>query len=74
MSGSLVLARHVVVGRTIKKKDGTETQPFLYAVRDVVIGIYSGRLGPSQVEAQLGIVWKRNTIEETVSGAAIAKS
>ncbi len=68
MSGSVVLARHIVIGRSVKKKDGTETEPYLYAVKDVVVGIYSGRLGPDQIQAQLGIVWKRNAVEDTVTG------
>lgn len=72
MSGSVVVARHIVVGKAIKKKDGTQDSPVLYAVRDVVLGVYSGRLGVDQVQAQLGIVWKRSAIEETVAGNSIA--
>jgi hypothetical protein len=72
MSGSVVVARHIVVGRSITKKDGTETGPVLYAVRDIVVGIYSSRLGADLVQAQLGIVWKRSAIEETVSGNSVA--
>jgi len=71
MSGSVVVARHIVHGR-IRKKDGTETEPVLYGVKDVVIGIYSGRLGADLVQAQLGIVWKRSAIEETVNGNSVA--
>jgi hypothetical protein len=71
MSGSVVVARHIV-GKSIKKKDGTETGAVLYAVRDVVLGIYSSRLGADHVQAQLGIVWKRNVIEETVNGNSVA--
>jgi hypothetical protein len=72
MSGSVVVARHIVFGRSITKKDGTETAPLLYAVRDIVVGIYSGRLGADLVQAQLGIVWKRSAVEETVSGNSVA--
>jgi hypothetical protein len=72
MSGSVVVARHIIVGKKITKKDGTETEPFLYAVKDVVLGIYSGRLGADLEKAQLGIVWKRSVIEETVSGNSVA--
>jgi len=68
MSGSVVVARHVVVGRSYVKKDGTQSEPMLYAIRDTVLGIYSGRVGAHNVEAQLGIVWKRQLIDETVSG------
>src|SRR5262249_16465295 len=72
MSGSVVIARHIVVGRPIKKKDGTSTNPLIYPVSDVVLGIYFGRLGADHIQAQLGIVWKRRVIEETVDGNAIA--
>ncbi len=72
MSGSVVVARHIVVGKSIKRKDGTQTEAFLHAVRDVVLGIYSGRLGADLLQAQLGIVWKRHAIEETVNGNSVA--
>jgi hypothetical protein len=72
MSGSVVVARHIVVGKSITRKDGVETEPFLYAVKDIVLGIYAGRLGADLVQAQLGIVWKRNAIEETVNGSSVA--
>jgi hypothetical protein len=68
MSGSVVIARHVLVNQSVTKKDGTKTETYLYARLDTVLGIYSGRLGPHQVEAQLGIVWKRHVIEETIAG------
>jgi hypothetical protein len=72
MSGSVVVARHIIVGHKITKKDGTEIGPSLYAVKDVVLGIYSGRLGADLEKAQLGIVWKRSAIEETVNGNSVA--
>jgi hypothetical protein len=40
---------------------------------DDFVGIYSGRLGTSALEAQLGIVWKRTAIEETIKGKSFAK-
>jgi hypothetical protein len=67
MSGSVVIARHIVVGRDYLRKDGTMSAPVLYAKLDVVIGIYSGRHYPDHEKAQLGIVWKRRVIEETIS-------
>jgi hypothetical protein len=72
MSGSVVVAKHIVVNKKITKRDGTEIGPVLYAVRDVVLGIYSGRLGADLVQAQMGIVWKRSAIEETVNGNSVA--
>jgi hypothetical protein len=68
MSGSVVIARHILVNQPVTKKDGTTTENYFYARLDTVLGIYSGRLGPHQVEAQLGIVWKRHVIEETLAG------
>jgi len=73
MSGSVVVARHIIVGNPLLKKDGAETEPFLYATADVVVGIYSGRLGAHEIEAQLGVVWKRNVIDETVMNGVAPK-
>lgn len=72
MSGSVVIARHIIVGRDYSKKDGTKSQPVLFAKLDLVVGIYSGRHYPDLEKAQLGIVWKRQTIEDTVSGNKLA--
>lgn len=72
MSGSVVLARHIIVGKSHTKKDGSQSKVFLYATRDLVIGIYSGRHYPDLEKAQLGIVWKRSTVEQTVAGGKIA--
>jgi hypothetical protein len=68
MSGSVVIARHIVLGN-YRKKNGEEVQ-VLYARKDLVLGVYCGRLHPHNIEAQLGIVWKRRTIEETILGKA----
>jgi hypothetical protein len=67
MSGSVVIARHIVIGRSYKKKDGSDSEPVLYAELDLVAGVYSGRHYPDLEKAQLGIVWKRKAIEETVA-------
>jgi hypothetical protein len=72
MSGSVVVARHITVGRRYRKKDGSEAGPVIYAKHDLVVGIYSGRHYPDLEKAQLGIVWKRRAIEETVSGNRFA--
>lgn len=40
---------------------------------DDFVGVYSGRVGASDVEAQLGIVWKRTVIEEIIEGKTSAK-
>lgn len=69
MSGSVVIARHIIVGRDYLKKDGTKSPPVLYAKHDSVLGIYSGRHYPDLDKAQLGIVWKRRAIEEIIAGS-----
>jgi hypothetical protein len=56
MSGSVVLVR-----RQVAADDAQLTGD--------VIGIYSGRLHPDLVRAQLGIAWKRWVIQETVDAA-----
>ncbi len=66
MSGSVVVARHIAVMQQIPKKDGTLTETVIYAEAQTVVGIYSGRHHPDFERAQLGIVWKRIAIEETV--------
>jgi Trypsin-like peptidase domain len=67
MSGSVVLARHIIINRNYPKKDGSMSEPVLFAKLDLVLGIYSGRHYPDHEKAQLGIVWKRSAIEETVA-------
>lgn len=67
MSGSVVLARHVIWGQAYTKKDGTKSEPILMGQHDTVLGIYSGRHYPDLDRAQIGIVWRRRCIEETVS-------
>lgn len=66
MSGSVVVARHIIVGRQVPRKDGGMSEPLLYAEAHLVAGIYSGRLHPHLERAQLGVVWKRSAIEEAV--------
>jgi hypothetical protein len=70
MSGSVVIARRLCFG-PYKKSDGTQSDTVIAQV-DRVLGIYSGRIGPHDVAAQLGIVWKRHLIDEVVTGGAVA--
>lgn len=39
---------------------------------DMFAGVYSGRLGASTVEAQLGIVWKAHLIDEIIDAQKTA--
>lgn len=70
MSGSVVIARYNAFGN-YALKDGTSINNNLYSQHDSVIGLYSGRHYPDYEKAQLGIVWKRIVIEETVNGKKI---
>jgi hypothetical protein len=73
MSGSVVIARHIVIaGRHYLKKDGTKPKTVLYSKLDLVVGIYSGRHYPDLEKTQLGIVWKRNAIEQTLDARKVA--
>jgi hypothetical protein len=62
MSGSVVIARHV--GRTNWIDKSGAKIVGLGGRHDSVLGIYAGRYGADNVEAQLGIVWKRHLIEQ----------
>ena len=67
MSGSVVVGRHLIGGKSYKKKDGSTLDPVLMGQHDTVLGIYSGRHYPDLERAQIGIVWRRRCIEEIVS-------
>lgn len=71
MSGSVVIARHVVVMADYMKKDGTLAETMLYEELHLVLGLYSGRVDDKLEQAQLGIVWKRNAIEETLAARKV---
>lgn len=61
MSGSPVISM-----KDLAFKDG-EFTGFLGTCRKF-IGVYSGRIGRGEEMAQLGIVWKKEVIEEIISG------
>jgi len=68
MSGSPVIMQRS--GFHMKGKE-LNTNDLIGTIRTFV-GVYSCRLGTSnQVEAQLGIVWKPNVIEEIINGGVI---
>lgn len=62
MSGSFVIAQHT----GIFAPKGKMTGDSWIGTSRKILGIYSGRLGASNVEAQLGIVWHRELIDEVV--------
>lgn len=72
MSGSPVIHRY----RGFYKNDpeAKEARPDdWFGEADNFVGIYSGRLGASQLEAQLGIVWKPHLIDEVIDGTRKAE-
>lgn len=71
MSGSPVIFRY----RGFYKQD-TESAVIStndwFGEGDKFVGVYSGRLGVNEVEAQLGIVWKSHLIDEIIDGNVTA--
>jgi hypothetical protein len=68
MSGSFVVAQHT----GIFAPEGQLNDQSWIGTGRKILGIYSGRLGASNVEAQLGIVWHRDLIDEVVSKGPLA--
>jgi hypothetical protein len=71
MSGSPVIFRY----RGFYKNDPTAQEPAdddWFGEGDMFVGVYSGRLAASSVEAQLGIVWKAHLIDEIIDGQKTA--
>jgi hypothetical protein len=68
MSGSPVIAiskggYRTISGNQVIGKDGSK-----------FVGVYSGRLGSDEMQAQLGIVWKAEIIDEIIDGNQLGKS
>jgi hypothetical protein len=63
MSGSAAISMFPV---TEKVRRFDDTQPVYIGEYPAVVGVYSGRHYPDLEKAQLGIVWKRATIEAIV--------
>jgi hypothetical protein len=68
MSGSLVLAKHFLLGPYTV--DGVTVDNFI-TVTNSILGVYSGRLGADQVQAQLGVVWKRLVVDEILAHVGV---
>lgn len=66
MSGSPVICRRIGIHGTENGKITTSTS---FGEIRSFLGVYSGRvIGETDLDAQLGIVWKKNVIEEIISG------
>jgi hypothetical protein len=67
MSGSPVIVRY----RGYYKKDLSTDVPSSedwFGQGDLFLGVYSGRLGDDELQAQLGVVWKAHVIEKIIEG------
>jgi hypothetical protein len=63
MSGSFVIVQHTGI---FTPTPGKMTDDSWIGSGRKILGIYSGRISPSDIEAQLGIVWHRELIEEII--------
>lgn len=69
MSGSVAITQTFQVG-PYPKKDGSNSNTLMAITREI-LGVYSGRIGASAIEAQLGIVWKTHVIDEIIGGGKV---
>ncbi len=71
LSGSPVIFQRVGVHRM---RDGQLQADTMFGRIRGFLGIYSGRIGIGEDMAQLGIVWKKNVIEEIIKGKVNGES
>jgi hypothetical protein len=74
LSGSPVFARgnYVKGSFEVTGDEETDNTPWKIEYTYTFIGIYSGRIGSGEFQAQLGIVWKETAIEEMLNAGKIA--
>lgn len=65
LSGSPVIYQRIGVHNIV---NGAMTDDSLIGRIRGFLGIYSGRIGQGEIHAQLGIVWKKDVIEEIING------
>lgn len=65
MSGSPVIYRRTGIHGT---ENGKLTLKSTIGTIQGFVGVYSGRIGKSELDAQLGIVWKKEVIDEIIDG------
>lgn len=65
LSGSPVVYQRTGIHNV---KDGVFSDDSLIGRIRGFLGVYSGRIGKSEIHAQLGIVWKSKIIEEIING------
>jgi hypothetical protein len=65
MSGSPVIYRRTGIHNT---DNGQLTLKTVIGTIQGFVGVYSGRIGKSELDAQLGVVWKKEVIDEIIDG------
>lgn len=65
MSGSPVIFRRTGIHGL---KNGQLNDNMIFGRIQNFVGVYSGRIGENELEAQLGIVWKKEVIDEIIDG------
>lgn len=65
MSGSPVIFRRTGIHGT---ENGKLTFNTVIGTIQGFVGIYSGRIGKTELDAQLGVVWKKEVIDEIIDG------
>lgn len=73
MSGSPVILRYRGFYKNNQSSAPLSGEDWL-GEGDMFVGVYSGRLGKSEVEAQLGIVWKAHLIDEIIDAGVRAEA
>lgn len=63
-SGAPVIVERIGVH---KQKDGKPTPESFFGRMRNFLGVYSGRIGQDEFQAQLGIVWKAHVIDEIIT-------
>jgi hypothetical protein len=69
MSGSFVVAQHT----GIFNPSGHWRDDSWIGTGRKILGVYSGRIGPSDFEAQVGIVWRHELIDEILTKGNVAR-
>ncbi len=69
MSGAPVIMKYR--GTYISNPGNAMSADDWFGEGELFLGVYSGRLGKDEFKAQLGIVWKKEVIEEIINGKVL---
>ncbi len=70
MSGSPVIGRHSGLSGLV---DGKVISSTKIGTTQIMLGVYSGRIGADELGVQLGRVWKINVVNEILASQSLAK-